>query len=535
MTESRAESPLGEIRWRIEGAITAFLQDVGRFRPCGVQDHLDVRRVLYETSPDRTELNAEALRDLRTRLSAMLARDGRELDRIAAAFDACFLPLASSSPTTSPVRQVPERGEVAIQPRLASTAGSHAPAHSQRTAKTKAPQRPQWRVPYLAVAVIAAFVLGTVLFAYSRRLSPDRVADAAAHDIVITGKLPATRPHVAPAPPQPIRAETPVATTARGTVEPPPSSTVIDNALEARELITERQASGGEYEDQNEEDASGVQPTAQALASPWLLTPPETFEIRAVRWDWSEMHWGRTTIAFIVLFFLLRAWLSVNRDEQRRRIAHERRQAEARRKRQELAEQAALDGEGATPDYPVHPSGPLTPEEVHDVAVLLTRAVPGGVHSDEVDGERTIDSTVAAGGRLVLVPAEAMQSTTWLILTDVEVGDHPYLPGIERTLDALTRHGVHLIRFHFRYQPDIVTRVGSAGRRMQLKQALERSPRAFVVIISRELRARGATGADMLAPWTALIGHTIGAAWADRFSDYSSAGLVLRHRQVRRP
>lgn len=482
-------------RARLERAIDHFLQNVGRFRACGVQDHLDVRRVVYESSFYDHDAVTSSVAELRTRLAAVLARDKHEVGRILAAFDACFV--AAERVPSPAVMAASAGGQEAwtLAPpafRLRAAVGRWAAGADARHWTS---QWSRWRVRVILIAGFVASLLGALLFVWSRE-----PGGGSAQGSVITAHLPVVNAEGAKRAPRrrdlrPTDERDGGATDAGASVPMPLHGSSMDAARPTRSARHGATAAG-----------DGT--------PPWLLTRPRRVEVRSVARSWSGLHLERVAGAFVVIFLLVRALLSIGSDEERRRDAYEQRQLHARRTRQKLAEDAARGGLGSVADYPTCPDGPMSLEQIHHVAVLLTRAAPGGANRGEVDGGRTIERTVEEGGRLVLVPTRALRSTSWLVLTDVEVGDHPYLGGIERTLDALARHGVHLTRYHFRFQPDMVTRAGG-GKRLPLKCVLDQHPNTAVVIISRELRPfRGLEG-DLLAPWTGLIAHSARMAWLD--------------------
>lgn len=132
----------------------------------------------------------------------------------------------------------------------------------------------------------------------------------------------------------------------------------------------------------------------------------------------------------------------------RARLDARRQLAVARRKRE-----AESPGAGEV-EYCVERFPPFAEAAMDDVARILG-SIGIDSPSDELDVERTLDQTIAAAGRPVPVRAARTAPRELLVLVDVELGDHPFLAGVEWLLARWHRAGLSFTRYDFDHRPDV--------------------------------------------------------------------------------
>lgn len=135
--------------------------------------------------------------------------------------------------------------------------------------------------------------------------------------------------------------------------------------------------------------------------------------------------------------------------------------------------------------------------------------------SDQLDVPATIDATIEAGGRGVVRFAPGAGRRELVVLVHREAGDHVWLGGFERILDAWERDGVPLHRFVFANRPD------------DLEAWPHREPTSFdalarryggltLLLFSRRLEVEQRRGGALeFAPWLARLDAFPLRIWVD--------------------
>jgi hypothetical protein len=209
----------------------------------------------------------------------------------------------------------------------------------------------------------------------------------------------------------------------------------------------------------------------------------------------------------------------------RRRRADKRRTA-ARKQRERLEEQQAASRESLQIRYHVPHWPALSRQAILDSAELLGRLLREE-RGDQMAPLATLDRTLAAGGRFTPVrPRHVRQEV--LLLVDVEQGDHPWLPGFLRVVDAWHRQGVRLIRYDFQMNPAVLvdpdTREGT-----RIAAVARRTEGLPLVIFSRGLRPGSRTGE---AGWLRALIHWRVRAWLDPDPQPLAGRTPLRRREI---
>src|SRR5262249_60137028 len=117
----------------------------------------------------------------------------------------------------------------------------------------------------------------------------------------------------------------------------------------------------------------------------------------------------------------------------------------------------------------------------------------GRVQGEALDVNRTIDATLAQGGRFVAVTAERRVSRTLTIIVDVEGGSHPWLTDIQWLLDRWHALGVQFQRYDFQFEPLFL--INAATRiPILLEKLARRAEGEPLLIFSRRLTGQDFRG-----------------------------------------
>ena len=208
-------------------------------------------------------------------------------------------------------------------------------------------------------------------------------------------------------------------------------------------------------------------------------------------------------LAFI-LFALGLRWVGLGpvvAAAQQRQLGETRRASHARRHRLEEAKAAA--GRPIEVRYKVEQHLPVARQAVLDSADYLGRLVrqEQGV---TLDARATLDRTVAAAGRFSpMLEARRIRHEV-LVLVDVEEGDHPWLGGFRRLLEAWRAQGVVSRCWEYHFLPDSLIE-GETGETLRIGELARLTEGLPLILFSRHPRLdarRGrASWPDHLAAW----------------------------------
>jgi hypothetical protein len=153
---------------------------------------------------------------------------------------------------------------------------------------------------------------------------------------------------------------------------------------------------------------------------------------------------------------------------------------------------------------------PMREDAAADTAIMLGRLF-GRVGGETLDLERTIDATIAAGGRFVPVNNERRVSRAITLLVDVEGGSHPWLNDIEWLFDRWRALGVQFQRYDFHFEPLFL--IETATRLpVQLEKLARRVEGEPLLIVSRKLTSKQYRGE---ASWLRHVQAWTVRAWLD--------------------
>ena len=251
---------------------------------------------------------------------------------------------------------------------------------------------------------------------------------------------------------------------------------------------------------------------AELLIGPQVLTVP-----RSWRLDPAELPWPLYVFAGVLFLGLTALGLHLVFTG----ISAPGRRANARQALQEHQANAldALEEEmeelgGATRVehwVTTHPA--VSPQAIDDSAEHLGRifrAEPGR----DLAARPTLDRTIEAGGCFSPVLAPRRVRSEVLVLVHREAaGNHPYLPGFLRVLEAWQRLGVRLLSYHYEesmhqvFDPE-------TGQGLDLGDLARRTRGLPVIIFSRRLRLER-LAPHQAAPWLAELRHWPHKAWVD--------------------
>jgi formylglycine-generating enzyme required for sulfatase activity len=197
-------------------------------------------------------------------------------------------------------------------------------------------------------------------------------------------------------------------------------------------------------------------PAEPEPAEPKPAEPPtkatlELHEGTGFEFEREEREPGWPTLVFGALSWLLAtfgvACLFAPIETEDRKKQREERQARAAALRRANAEKPGSNELSYRVEY--HP--PFPESVADDLATMLSR-LRSDARGDALDVERTLASTVHAGGRLMPVMELSRQTPELLVLVDVEHGDHPFLAGVNWLLARWQATGLRLLRFDFSHR-----------------------------------------------------------------------------------
>lgn len=184
-----------------------------------------------------------------------------------------------------------------------------------------------------------------------------------------------------------------------------------------------------------------------------------------------------------------------------RQYARDRAQAQAEAKRARAAVIGDTKVLGAL--YDVDRAPPIDLAGIDDAATLLGRLARPDTGYD-LDVPRTIDETIAAGGRVKPVFAPSGHRDALLVWVDIEEGAHPYLDGVEWLLDRWKRLGVPFVRYNFRGRPTLLEKP-SDKRAIPLDKLGRRTEGMPLLVFSRWIMPLDFRGnmpwLEQLEPW----------------------------------
>ncbi|RYZ05447.1 MAG: hypothetical protein EOO73_19545 [Myxococcales bacterium] len=257
---------------------------------------------------------------------------------------------------------------------------------------------------------------------------------------------------------------------------------------------------------------SSVVSPAVREGGPVVLSPEKQLSRTIVATDELRAEDSWCLIAsFIALFLGVRFLLVVDVSAKLRKAEFEKRMRESREKRRSLTARSAARGEPEVLSYHVPRFIPLSQRELDDVATALARAYEEHAGEDLDVGE-TVEATVASGGRFSPAFHAARSSRTLLVLVDIENDDHPWLGGVERTLDALRLRGVLATRYRFKHRPNALFSVGG-GAPSSFDDLSRRFGDSALLIISEHLDSRDFD--DQPATWVGQLRSFACCAWLD--------------------
>ena len=205
-----------------------------------------------------------------------------------------------------------------------------------------------------------------------------------------------------------------------------------------------------------------------------------------------------------VLFALGLRWVglgAVVETARQHRLDENRRTSHAHRHQLEEAKAAA--GRPIEVRYKVERHLPVARQTVLDSAEYLGRLVrrEQGV---ELDARATLDRTVAAAGRFSPVAADRRIRHEVLVLVDLEEGDHPWLGGFRRLLEAWRAQGVVSRCWEYHFLPDSLIE-GETGETLRIGELARLTEGLPLILFSRHPRLdarRGrASWPDHLPAW----------------------------------
>jgi hypothetical protein len=244
-------------------------------------------------------------------------------------------------------------------------------------------------------------------------------------------------------------------------------------------------------------------PSVRAVASQWRKTPLPQDERRIdISVQQPARHLDAKDIEIFVFGTILLIiggyWFVLPWHIHRRRMNEAKQNIEeGLKRRREMSLNANRNNVSRRLAYHVVRVPPMREEVASDTATVLGRLF-GRIEGATLDLNGTIDATIAAGGRFVLVKKERRVSRTITVLVDIESGSHPWLHDIDWLLDRWRALGVQFQRYDFHDDPhflyEATTRLPT--RLERLARRVEGEP---LVIISRKLTSQQFRGGE--APW----------------------------------
>lgn len=157
--------------------------------------------------------------------------------------------------------------------------------------------------------------------------------------------------------------------------------------------------------------------------------------------------------------------------------------------------------------YDVDRAPPFEVSAIDDAATLLGRLARQGAGFD-LDVPRTIDATIASGGRIKPVFAQGGHRDALLVWVDVEDGSHPYLDGVEWLLERWKRLGVPFVRYNFHHVPEAL-KTPSDKRAISIDRLGRRTEGMPLVVFSRMAMPQDIDGKmpwlRQLDPWPVRV------------------------------
>lgn len=199
--------------------------------------------------------------------------------------------------------------------------------------------------------------------------------------------------------------------------------------------------------------------------------------------DWALLAFGLGLLALGLRWILLPR---VVLPQRQKTLAH--RQSQARAARREFSEAWERLGHTAHLDYQVERFAPLGEDAIEDSAAILGRLFRE-LEGRQLDAERTIARSVAAGGRVVPVHQSRKLAHGLLVLVDLERGDHPWLKDVGWVLARWRELGVDFERYDFRADPGFLYRERTR-QPLTLAELARRADGEPLLIASRLLATR---------------------------------------------
>ncbi|HXO68236.1 MAG TPA: hypothetical protein VN838_04675, partial [Bradyrhizobium sp.] len=235
-------------------------------------------------------------------------------------------------------------------------------------------------------------------------------------------------------------------------------------------------------------------PSAKAVASQWRKTPlPQDERHIDISVQQPARHLDARDIDIFVIGTILLIiggyWFVLPWHIHRRRINEAKQNIEeGLKRRREMSSNANRNNVSRRLAYHVVRVPPMREEVASDTATVLGRLF-GRIEGTTLDLDRTIDATIAAGGRFVLVRKEHRVARTITVLVDIEGGSHPWLHDIDWLLDRWRALGVQFQRYDFSGDPHILL---DAATRLptRLEKLARRAEGEPLVIISRKLTSQ---------------------------------------------
>ena len=142
----------------------------------------------------------------------------------------------------------------------------------------------------------------------------------------------------------------------------------------------------------------------------------------------------------------------------------------------------------------------------------------------------TLDRTIGAGGRFIPVLEPRRSREDVLVLVDIEKGDHPWLGGFTRVLDAWRSQGVNLVRYSFRFNPSTLEEQDTRES-IRVDELARRTEGLPCILFSRRLSWEGMKGT---ASWVSQLEAWPRRVWIDPEPRHVSELHQERRRTVQR-
>ena len=189
-------------------------------------------------------------------------------------------------------------------------------------------------------------------------------------------------------------------------------------------------------------------------------------------------------------------------------IAERQDRTNAERKR--LEEEKAAAGKALEVRYQVKKYLPISLQATLDSSEILGR-LSNTTTGYGLDSEATLQRTIEAGGRFTPMPDARVQLHELVVLVDVEEGNHPWLNGFLRVLEAWKTQGVRLLCYEFHMNPDSLVDLAS-GRPLLVDELARRTEGLSLLVFSRQLDLTGREGE---AKWIGQLNAWARCGWLD--------------------